>query len=52
MAYPKNSTLKINTTCYFFHPLPFRISRGLIDSTKSLDEFVASSKCVKDRSRT
>jgi len=40
------------TTCYFFHSLPLRISRGLLDSTKSLDEFVASSKCVKDHSRT
>lgn len=40
------------TTCDFFHPLPFRISRGLIDSTKSLDEFVTSSKCVKNHKRT
>lgn len=50
--YLPNSPLKMNTTCYFFHSLPFRISRGLIDSTKSLDEFLASSKCVKDHSRT
>jgi len=40
------------TTCYFFRSLPLRISRGLLDSTKSLDEFVASPKCVKDHSRT
>jgi hypothetical protein len=35
-------------TCYIFHSLPL-ISRGLLDSIKSLDEFFAPSKCVNDR---
>jgi len=48
----KKKEIDFITTCYFFHSLPLRISRGLLDSTKSLDEFVASSKCVKDHSRT
>ena len=29
---------------YFFHSLPLRISRGLLDSTKSLDEFVEAKR--------
>lgn len=46
------SELLIDTTCYFFHSFPFRISRGLPNFTDSMDESLASSKCVKDPSRT
>jgi len=42
----------IDTTCCFFHPFPFRISRGLTNFTDGMDESLASSKCVKDPSRT
>lgn len=46
------SELLIDTTCYFFHSFPFRISRGLPNFTDGMDESLASSKCVKDPSRT
>ena len=46
------SEFPIDTTCYFFHSFPLWISRGLTNSTNGMDEFVASSKCVKDHSRT
>lgn len=46
------SELLIDTTCYFFHSFPFRISRGLPNFTDGMDEYLASSKCVKDPSRT
>lgn len=46
------SELLIDTTCYFFHSFPFRISRGLPNFTDGMDECLASSKCVKDPSRT
>lgn len=46
------SELLIDTTCYFFHSFPFRISRGLPNFTDGMDESFASSKCVKDPSRT
>lgn len=32
--------------------IPFRISRGLTNSTDGIDESVASYKCVKDANRT
>ncbi len=32
--------------------IPFRISRGLTNSIDSIDESVASYKCVKNASRT
>lgn len=46
------SELLMDTTCYFFHSFPFRISRGLPNFTDGMDESLASSKCVKDPSRT
>lgn len=36
----------------FFPVIPFRISRGLTNSTEGMNEFVTSYKCVKDASRT
>ncbi|KFK32428.1 hypothetical protein AALP_AA6G240600 [Arabis alpina] len=36
----------------FFPFIPFRISRGLTNSTADLDESFSSYKCVKDASRT
>ncbi|MFS8010493.1 hypothetical protein Hanom_Chr14g01297771 [Helianthus anomalus] len=38
------SELLIDTTCYFFHSFPFRISRGLPNFTDGMDESLASSK--------
>lgn len=35
-----------------FPVIPFRISRGLTNSTDGIDESVGSYKCVKDASRT
>lgn len=46
------SEFLIDTTCYFFHSFHFRISRGLPNFTDGMDESLASSKCVKDPSRT
>lgn len=46
------SELLIDTTCYFFHSFPSRISRGLPNFTDGMDESITSSKCVKDPSRT
>ncbi len=37
------SELLIDTTCYFFHSFPFRISRGLPNFTDGMDESLASS---------
>lgn len=36
----------------FFPFILFRISRGLTNSTDDVDESIASSKCVKNPSRT
>ena len=35
----------------FFPPIPFRISRGLTNSTDSMDEFLSSYKCVAEDSQ-